>query len=225
MSDLADDRAALYVLGVLDLEEMRAIRADATQNPTLAAEITAWEQRLLPLAALAGDIPPPETLWIDVANRVAALPPPTAITMAPPQPRRGTPPRVWRATALAAMAAAAGLAALLITNPFAPKPPVFAMVLPAANTAGAFLVELRPDGTLHAAAQGATHAADRDFELWAMPEGATKPLKLGVLPLPAADLRPQLPTGHYKLLVSLEPKGGSPTDLPTGPVVFASAQL
>jgi len=225
MSDLPEDRAALYVLGVLDGEEMRAIRAEAARNPALAAEITAWEQRIMPLAALAGDIPPPESLWIDITNRVEAL---AAVTMSPPLPRRATAQRAtraWRATAVAAMAVAAGLAGVLIFNPFASKPPIVAMVLPAGSTAGGFLVELRPDGTLHAEAQGASHAADRDFELWAMPDGGTKPLKLGLLPLPAADLHPQLPSGHYRLLVSLEPKGGSPTDLPTGPVVFASGIL
>jgi anti-sigma-K factor RskA len=31
----------------------------------------------------------------------------------------------------------------------------------------------------------------------------------------------RLPTKKYQLLVSLEPKGGSPTGLPTGPVMYA----
>lgn len=68
------------------------------------------------------------------------------------------------------------------------------------------------------------HAVGQDFELWALADRATKPVPLGLLPTAtaSADLRPaSLPAQRFKLLVSLEPKGGSPTGLPTGPVQFA----
>ena len=62
----------------------------------------------------------------------------------------------------------------------------------------------------------------KDLELWALPQGETKPRSLGVLPASgrrvAADLAP-----NTQLLVSLEPKGGSPTGQPTGPVLYGGS--
>lgn len=75
-----------------------------------------------------------------------------------------------------------------------------------------------------AALKGYAIPAARDLELWAVPEEGA-PRSLGLLPakgkfqgrLNKQDL------GHVKALaVSEEPKGGSPTGAPTGPVRFQS---
>jgi anti-sigma-K factor RskA len=62
--------------------------------------------------------------------------------------------------------------------------------------------------------------AGRDYELWSLPQGAKTPRPMGLLPPGgvhlAADIRP-----GTQIMVSLEPKGGSPTGLPTGPVIYA----
>jgi anti-sigma-K factor RskA len=68
--------------------------------------------------------------------------------------------------------------------------------------------------------------SDASLELWALPKGG-KPKSLGlvasadksVMQLPAvADLA----LGNVPVLaISLEPKGGSPTGLPTGPVLYS----
>jgi anti-sigma-K factor RskA len=237
--DLPTDRAGLYVLGVLDAAEMQEVRRDAVRDSALSAAIEAWERRLTPLTALAGETTPPSELWDAVtASLDGALP-----GAAAPQPRRQPGGRdarrgpgaravaAWRATALGAMAVAAGLAGLLVwrieapVQPAAPRlTPRFAMILPLQQTPGGWLVEVQPDGRIRAVAQGnVSHAADRDFELWALADHATRPVPLGLLPVGAgsADLPPgNLPKQNFKLLVSLEPKGGSPTGLPTGPVMF-----
>jgi anti-sigma-K factor RskA len=61
--------------------------------------------------------------------------------------------------------------------------------------------------------------SDRDLELWALAKGETRPRSLGVLPASGRRLVAAL-APDTQLLVSLEPRGGSPTGQPTGPVVY-----
>ena len=78
--------------------------------------------------------------------------------------------------------------------------------------------------------QTAALAGDRSLELWTLPHNAA-PQSLGLvpasgivkLPLPArsASTLPDIPA----LAVSLEPKGGSPTGAPTGPVLYSGTLL
>ena len=67
----------------------------------------------------------------------------------------------------------------------------------------------------------------RAFELWLIPSGETRPRSLGLIQ-PGQPIRLDIPSdlaGHITpdatLAVSLEPPGGSPTGLPTGPVIAA----
>jgi anti-sigma-K factor RskA len=228
-----EDRAGQYVLGVLDAADMQAVRRDAAQDGALAAAIEMWERRLAPLTALVGETPPPSELWQAIAARLDGDLP----AVGTPQPRRAPSDgrraagnralAAWRAAAIGSMAIAAGLAGLLVwrvqTTPAAPR---LAMILPLQQTPGAWLVELRPDGSIRIMAEGnVTRPTDRDFELWALAEHATRPVPLGLMPVAAnvAELHvADLPHTSFKLLVSLEPKGGSPTALPTGPVLFGA---
>ena len=69
-------------------------------------------------------------------------------------------------------------------------------------------------------------ADGHDFELW-MIEGKNPPVSMGVIPVGATTHIAVKPEAQKKLdagavlAVSLEPKGGSPTGQPTGPVVAA----
>jgi anti-sigma-K factor RskA len=214
-----DDRAGLYVLGVLDAAEMTELRRAAMQDDRLADAIVAWETRLAPLAALAGEATPPPELWDTLVARL------DDIQVVPIRPRSVPGVRAyWRTAAIGAMAVAASLAGALVWK-FVQPLPRMAMIMPMQQNLGGWLIELEPGGGLRAIAQGSVHhAADRDFELWALAENATKPVPLGLLPAgtASAELPPgALPKTKFKLLVSLEPKGGSPTSLPTGPVMYA----
>jgi anti-sigma-K factor RskA len=231
-----EDRAGLYVLGALNPEEMRAVRADAERDPALAADIVAWEQRLTPLVHLLPLMPVPDTLWQELETRLNRLssggqaigqiyqPPLRQRTR-----RRGERQAMeaWRAVAFGAMALAASLAIIMLTRSQQP-PPALAMIMPAQPGLGGWLVSVKPDGEIHAVAQGAlSHTLAQDFELWALADGSTTPVPLGLLPQTSSTvLRPHdLPKHQFTLLVSLEPKGGSPTGLPTGPVLFSSQPI
>ncbi len=172
----------------------------------------AWERRLSPLSRLAPEVPPPPELWQRIAESIG--PAPEIVTLKPA--RSAT--RFWQASTAAALALAAGLAAFVILR--GPAPPVVAVLAP---TGSPVLLALEGPGsalTVRPAGPLATVPNNRDLELWALPEGATRPRPLGVLPAAGLRLEAGLPAGT-QILVSLEPKGGSPSGLPTGPVLYA----
>jgi anti-sigma-K factor RskA len=70
---------------------------------------------------------------------------------------------------------------------------------------------------------------DTSFELWMIPGANQPPRSLGLL-APSGTLRIPLSDPQLEILkrsgalaVSLEPAGGSPTGLPTGPVLYQGA--
>jgi anti-sigma-K factor RskA len=91
--------------------------------------------------------------------------------------------------------------------------------VPAGGAAAAYVAELEPNGTLRLVGlQPIPVAHGKDLELWALPTGSTHPIALGLLPPAGRRIAPpSFPPVGTKLLVSLEPQGGSPT----GPVLFA----
>lgn len=67
---------------------------------------------------------------------------------------------------------------------------------------------------------------DQDYELWLLPSSGA-PVALAIMPTEGAELRIHLSNDQVRgllesrsLAISLEPKGGSPTGQPTGPVVY-----
>jgi anti-sigma-K factor RskA len=153
--------------------------------------------------------PPPE-LW----DRIVAATG-TAAVVAFPERRRL---RIWQASTGVALAIAASLAAFIVLRPV-PEPRV-AVLAPLSNGVPVLLATAEPNGTLNVRPNGTIAVpSGRDLELWALAAGETKPRSLGVLPAGGRQLVASLPPGT-QLLVSLEPRGGSPTGQPTGPVLY-----
>ncbi len=207
MSDLPDPRpedtlAAEYVLGTLDAATAEAARLRAETDPVFAAEIRFWEARLAPLATLAPQAPPPEGLLTRIESSVF--------------PRQR--PNWWRATAVGSLAIAASLAAFILLR--SPAPPDIAVLTAYGGQTPVLIALARPDGSLLVRPNAAVpHPPDHDLQLWALAAGATRPASLGLIQAGGRTVPPGLARGTT-LLVSLEPKGGSPTGQPTGPVLY-----
>ncbi len=62
------------------------------------------------------------------------------------------------------------------------------------------------------------------MQLWALPQGATAPTSLGLIPAEQGRLTVTpttiRPEPGMLIEITLEPPGGSPTGRPTGPVLF-----
>jgi anti-sigma-K factor RskA len=219
MSGISEERdllAAEYVLGTLDAEQARDVAARAKADPALAAAIAWWEERLAPLALSVPPVAPPASLWQRLSASITPHQESAAV-------RAWRSVAVWRGATAAGFALAAALAAFLLVRP-PPRPAQsVAALVPAGSAAAAYLAELQPDGTLRLVAlRPVAVAAGKDLELWALPSGATRPVALGVLPASGRKVAPpHVPAHGTQLLVSLEPQGGSPTGLPTGPVLYA----
>ena len=215
--------AGEYVLGLLDPREAAALEREARTRPALAAEIVRWEARLAPLLAQVPAVPPPPGLWRRLEASAHGSPA-TAI----PAPRTRTPQRggwngltAWRIAA-SGFAVAAAIAGLALLRPSVLPVPVAALQ-PTAAGAPAIVAELLPDGRLALRPLALLPvAAGHDLELWALPDGASTPVPLGVLP-PGGTVLAAAPHAAGRLLVSLEPPGGSPSGLPTGAVLWAGA--
>lgn len=231
-----DIMAGEYVLGVLEGEDRAAAERRFETDPHFVAEVAAWERRLAPLIESLGDEQPSPAVW----RRIVA-----DLALAEPGARRSPVRRVWNSlpvwrglTAASAAVAAAAVVVVLnpaetapVTPPAAPQPGPMAVALlkPEAGPA-VFVVTLDPENHRMIITPVTPVGTPRHSpELWLLPKDGAAPVSLGLLDTGRALV---LPTGKMgtadelsaALAVSLEPLGGSPTGLPTGPVV-AQGQL
>lgn len=232
--DMSPDEllAMELALGLLDGSARAAAEARRATDSAFAALVRSYEDSLVPLAEALPPVPPPPALWdrvaaeIEADSRLATPAAPTAPAAIPWWNRLV----LWRG-ATAALAALS--LALLVTRP-GPAPPA-----PAPRPAGALLAAtlaaeggqplvtaaLDPSRRAVILAPVESPALDgRVPELWLIPADG-RPRSLGLVDLggtrrvavPATVLA--LVAEGAVLAVSLEPAGGSPTGLPTGPVV------
>ena len=224
---LADALAAEYVAGTLRGPARRRFEALRPSHPALEAAVQRWQARLLPLADSLDPVAPPPAVWRGIEQRLW----PTAAAASAAGGWRSL--ALWRALAAFAGVAALSLAVLLGTVPESGAPVVVVLQGTGADAAfgGGFVAGVSSDGQSLVARpiQPVAMAADRVLELWSVPpEGGGNPRSLGLLKadgvtvLDRRRLPPALLAGGTALLaVSVEPPGGSPTGVPTGPVVYA----
>lgn len=211
--------AAEYAMGLLDAEEQAAFEVRLASEPALANEVRAWQERLAGIADEVAPVPPRARVKTVLEARLFG------------HERRGGALRFWQGLSIAGLAAAAGLAFLLLQAPVpgpAPDQPVYAAEIAAADDSLRLLAvydpaaaELRLTRTAGAARDG------RALELWLI-AGDEPPRSLGVLPADDVarltvpdELRAGIEGGT--LAVSDEPPGGSPTGAPTGDVLAVGA--
>lgn len=221
----ADMTAAELALGLLEGEDRAAALRRVLAEPAFAREVAEWRDRFSAMfASWPESVPSPS-----VEQRVMMA------TRAQPQV---TTRRFWPVAAIGAIAAALVLTVAIgpqlrrpaPVEPRAPAPVAIAPLLAAiASTSGAAPIAAsydRPSGVIRLAGAVVT-PTDRSAELWAI-NGKNAPQPLGLLTtgstriVVAGGQRHALVDGTV-LAISIEPKGGSSTGLPTGPVVATGA--
>lgn len=218
-SALPDDEllAAEFALGVLDGRERAAAQRLYERDRNFAAMVADWERRLMPWAAEIAEAAPPAGVWTAIA---AQLPDAAA-------PHAGLWKSLvfWRVFALASTLAAACLAVVIYLGAFDQQSPLVAAIEGGGTRTFVATVDVKR-GTVAILPAAFTADATRVPELWIIPADG-KPRPVGLLRADQAvtlTLTPELAEfarGKATLAVSLEPPGGSPTGLPTGPVIGA----
>jgi anti-sigma-K factor RskA len=220
--DLLDRLAAEYVLGTLRGRARRRFESWLV-SPQVGSLVKAWEVRLAGLEPPLERVTPPPTVWRGIEEKLDL------------RRRQRAPAMRW--LTVAAAAAFFGVVGWFAVGQYV-KPPVVQQL---ASTERAFLqsedaktiywrVEVLGDSQELSLHVHAVHdlPPGKSHELWAVLEDGRTPVSLGLMPhtgdhhrvLTAAQ-REALK--HSKAVaVSLEPEGGSPTGVATGPILLVA---
>ncbi|MGE0349507.1 anti-sigma factor [Hydrogenophaga sp.] len=233
--DPVDELASGYVLGTLPAARRREVQQRlATDDAALRAAVDRWEQRLLPLSALAEPVQPSPALWSRIESAIADQPAPAAAV--PVRQRPSTRASAWqrwwgslgfwRAVAATGFVAASVAALLPVTSLFAPAAPQYMVVLVAPDgTQPGWIVKTQGKDRLQLVPLGTTTVPEqRSLQFWTKADTWSAPVSLGLVqpgrPLEVTidQLPPLVPNQLFE--ITLEPYNGSPTGRPTGPILY-----
>lgn len=224
--------ASEYVLGTLSAATRAEVEQALPYHTELRRAVHYWEERLLPLTALAEPLDPSPGLWPRIAGSLdAATATATAGAPAAPAPRR-TPPNwwqrldVWRGLAAGGFAAAA-IMAVVVGLRLGGTPSERYMVVLAApqSMAPGWIVQTGASGKLRLTPlAGTTVPSDKSLQLWTKADGWAGPVSLGLVKpgqeveVALDKLPPLQPNQLFE--ITLEPYQGSPLNRPTGPILY-----
>lgn len=214
MSNPLDELASEYVLGTLPAEQRAEVEQRLKHDIELRAAVDAWEQRLLPLTALAEPVPPSAQLWRRIERNTA-------------HQQAGVPwwnlLALWRGLAGAGLVTTLVLAALLLTRPPVADPTFVVVLVAPQSQAPGWVIQASHDQQIQLIPLGVMEVpGDKALQFWTKGDGWQAPVSLGLvkpgqtLSVPLDKLPPLTPNQLFEL--TLEDPHGSPTGKPTGPI-------
>ena len=228
--------AAEYTLGTLRGPARRRFERLMWTRTRLRDEVRFWEAQLAPLLGNIRPVRPRALVWADIERRLNNATVSTLPARSGSDAPRGT--QLWRTWAIAASVAVVALSIQLFRQTGAPpaaptevaaaSKPEFVAMLQDIKSGSTWLVSVSATQRQIAVINRTSFPIDetkKNLQLWVI--GADgKPRSLGLMPatgrasmpMPADVTMPENPI----LAISLEPAGGSPTGLPTGPVLSTS---
>ena len=208
--------AADYAIGLMAPAARRRFEQLLLDDAALRVELAHWQESLASLTETLPQVPVPERVWQGVTARIE----PQVLHVPEKRP-------FWNW--LRVTAALCSIVVLVFLGSLYNRDDArYRATLLTANAQPALKVEAHAD---YLQVEPLTLAAvdpGRSLELWAIPADG-KPISLGVIPaggkgkVEMNEAQKALIGKPIALAVSLEPKGGSPTGQPTGPVLYQGA--
>ncbi len=232
--------AAQYVLGTLSASARLRFQSRLQEETELRTLTHAWERRLNPLTHLLDPQPVPEDVWQKIEVRLDGVKPTKKIiTSSSDQEFTHQKPasndQYWKPFAWVSTGIAAALAVFLWIRPeLSTVSPHVGMeqaqvihdvaVLSTDKNSPAWIVRQQGHSLILSALNTQAVPSDHDLELWSIHD-KTAPRSLGVIHLKngqatISQVTADLINKDVTLAISLEPKNGSPTGQPTGPVLY-----
>lgn len=217
--------AGEYVLGVLSLEARRSVEQRLASDRHFADIVSRWQRDLASFNGDYEDLAPAPAIFRRIEQRlfgeVAQAAPPTGLwnSLA-----------FWRLASLT-FGATAVLAIVLNVGSLTSGHPARQLVADLASPNAQVDLKASYDmasGKMQIVPVAAGRNERKSLELWLVPSGG-KAISLGILPsedggelVIPPDMRPRIGDGAI-FAVTLEPFGGSPTGVATGPIVASGA--
>lgn len=224
--DELQELAGEYVLGTLAATQRQQIAQRMQNEPALRTAVEQWERRLLPLTSLVEEQEPSSQLWPrivkDLRRQSAKAQSGWAVWSA-----WWSNLHFWRGLAASGFAAAAVLVAVMVMRPTAPVvgPNFMVVLVDPQDRAPGWIVQASADRQLTLTPlRPVSVPSQKSLQFWTKGEGWDKPVSLGLVGSGktvrlALDKLPPLQENQL-FEITLEPENGSPTDRPTGPILF-----
>ena len=216
--------AGRYVLGHLSRRARARFERLLLSRPDYEREVTAWEERLAPLAQSVEPVAPRRRVWRRIQRTLRAE------SARPARKSFGFGRSGMGGLALAGVAVAAFLVVLglYLSRPALPPQPSQYAVIATPKGVPHWIITVR-EHRMHMRSVGQVSVPQgKSYQLWMLPGHGAKPVSLGLLPASGEASEALSPTmlaalkSAHGLAVSIEPAGGSPTGQPTGPVVYTA---
>jgi anti-sigma-K factor RskA len=205
--------SADYAIGLMPSTARRRFENLLLDDPTLREEVARWQESLVGLTTSLEPQPVPERVWEQIIARIE----PQRLHVPEKRP-------FWSWMRIAAVACTL-LVAVIVGVIYNRDKPDFNATLVASNQQPALTVQAFDRYLKVEPVTVARVETGRSLELWAIPADGI-PVSLGVIPDDGKG-RVELSESQRKLLgsqttmaITLEPKGGSPSGKPTGPVLY-----
>lgn len=225
--------AAEFAMGVLDKNEHAEANLLYDQNINFRHEVDEWTSRLTPILDDVEPQMPSLAVWTQIEQRLGLAE--THDTVAKGFAAWWQSVNLWRGLSLGTSAVAAiALAMLIYGGPLAPTQPTLTApelvaTLTSEGTSPAMVARLDRTKRQMTILTAMESNAEIDHELWLVPAQGN-PISIALLESQGTTIldldeamMAQFDEGAT-FAISVEPLGGSPTGLPTGPVI-ASGQL
>lgn len=208
--------AADYAIGLMSSAARRRFEQLLLDDAALRTELAQWQEHLASLTDAVAEQPVPDRVWHSITARID----PQELHVPHKRP-------FWNWLRIT-MAVCSLVIAVTLGVIYTRDEVRYTATLASADAKPALRVQAHADYLQVEPLSLTAITPEQNLELWAIPADG-KPISLGVIPaggkgkVELSEAQKALIGKPIALAVSLEPKGGSPTGQPTGPVLYQGA--